>query len=158
MSDFDLDPSEATEAPPLRRSSEHWTLLAFSILGLISMLGFAFYLQPDARGHGTHEQLGLSPCFPMEYWNVPCPGCGVTTAVTHAAHLNFVASVRTQPFGFLLAILGPAFGLWAIYQHLRGRDIWMQVAMRGWERAWAPALGLLLLAWLYKLAVVRSWF
>jgi len=155
-SDFEFSELEPARAP--RRSSEHWTLLGFSIAGLLSMLGFAFFLDPDGRGYGTHEQLGLKPCFPQEYWNFPCPGCGVTTSVTHAAHLQFVDAFLTQPFGLLLAIVGPAFGVWAIIQQLRGRDIWMEVAIRGWEKLWLPTLACLLLAWLYKIAVVRSWF
>lgn len=158
MDSHEFDSPDPEAAPAGRRSSEHWTLLAFSIAGLLAMLGFAFYLEPDGRGYGTHEQLGLRPCFPQEYWNFPCPGCGVTTAVTHAAHLQWWTALRTQPFGLLLAVVGPGFGLWAILQHLRGRDIWMEVAIRGWEKLWMPALIALLLAWLYKISLVRSWF
>ncbi len=158
MSAHEIEFPEPGAEPKTGRSSEHWAFLTFSILGWLAMLGFAFFLEPDGRGYGTHEQLGLKPCFPQAYWNFPCPGCGVTTAVTHTAHFQWWQALKTQPFGLLLGVLGPLFGVWAIYQQLRGRDIWMEVAMRGWERLWMPALVALLLSWLYKIAMVRAWF
>ena len=35
---------------------------------------------PDARGHGTHERLGMLPCSWPQSLGLPCPTCGVTTA------------------------------------------------------------------------------
>ncbi len=39
------------------------------LLALLALLGLA--LEPDPRGHGTHERLGLQPCLPMERWALP---------------------------------------------------------------------------------------
>ncbi len=139
-----------------KRSTEHYALLVVAAVTVVAAFGLALFLPPDARGFGTHELLGLDPCLPMERWNFPCPGCGVTTAVTHAARGEFAASLRTQPFGFVLALAAAAFALWAPIAHLRGRDLWLDLT--GWFRprlvAWIGAL--LVLGWAYKIWVVRS--
>ena len=44
MADPEFDSAEPETPPGLRRSSEHWTLLGFSIAGLLVMLGFAVFL------------------------------------------------------------------------------------------------------------------
>ena len=36
--------------------------------------------------------------------NLPCPTCGMTTAFAHAANGDMLASLGTQPLGFVLAI------------------------------------------------------
>jgi len=123
--------------------------VAFVVLGV--------FVPPDPRGYGTHEMLGMRPCMPMELWNVPCPGCGVTTSVTHAATGDLLGSLRVQPFGFLLVVGLVAFVLWAWIGHFRGRDLWDRLQEFRWSR-WASILGALMaLAWIYKTAVVRGW-
>ncbi len=150
------------EQPPDRevrgRSGEHWVVLAVSVLGVAVVVALGLLLDPDERGFGTHEQLGFRPCFPLVAWDLPCPGCGVTTAVTYAAHGDLVASIRTQPFGFALVAGALVFLGWALVQHLRGRDLWLEVTTRlraSWLQA---ALALFLAAWVYKTGVVRGWF
>ena len=76
----DVDRRSAT------RSKEHWIVLALAWLALGGAFLLGRFLEPDPRGFGTHEQLGFRACLPVELWNVPCPGCGVTTAVTLAVH------------------------------------------------------------------------
>jgi len=129
-------------------------LAGATLLGLL-VLGFLF--APDARGYGTHEQLGLQPCFPMATWNVPCPGCGVTTSVSLAMHGRLWRAIVNQPFGFVVWLCFVLFVLWAPVAHFRGRDLWhdLQVVQYG------PVLKVLAvlagLAWVYKLALVRGW-
>ncbi|NBO19844.1 MAG: DUF2752 domain-containing protein, partial [Proteobacteria bacterium] len=41
------------------------------------------WLTPDARGLGTHEQLGLPPCGFYLWYGLPCPSCGMTTSWPH---------------------------------------------------------------------------
>lgn len=78
--------------------------------------------RPDPRGFGTHEQLGLAPCRAMDWFGVPCPGCGVTTSVAHAAHGDLVASFVTQPFGLLVAAAIPLGAAAMCATALRGGD------------------------------------
>ena len=61
------------------RSKEHWIVVGGAFVTLALLLAFAFLVEPDERGFGTHEKLGLQPCAPMRYWNVPCPGSSPTS-------------------------------------------------------------------------------
>lgn len=144
-------------AAPFGRSWEHWILLGAALGGLLVLAVLGLFVDPDPRGFGTHEKLGLPPCKPMEWWNVPCPGCGVTTSVSLAAHGRFWASMRNQPFGFFVALALPAFAIWCAWHALRGRDL--NNAVHGVRVGrWGIALGCFMLAaWAYKLAMVRSW-
>ncbi len=38
-------------------------------------------------------------------WGFPCVTCGMTTAFSHAAQGDLVASLRVQPMGCVLAVL-----------------------------------------------------
>jgi hypothetical protein len=71
-----------------------WTLVA---AGAGAVLWIARALEPDARGHGTHEQLGLPPCGFLELTGIPCPGCGLTTAFAHLARADVVAAFEANP-------------------------------------------------------------
>lgn len=147
----------AADTTPARRSAEHVVLLAgaTAALGLLAL--FALFVKPDPRGFGTHEALGLPPCLPIELWNVPCPGCGVTTSVALAAHGNVGQSFANQPFGALLALSVPFAFAWAWVLHLRGRDLRVEL---GRLPAGRVAIGIVVVAsvaWLYKLALVRGW-
>ena len=109
-------------------------------------------LTPDERGYGTHEQLGLAPCAVREGIGIPCPACGVTTAVSLAARGDLLASLATQPLGLVLALGAPLVALLALLWHLAGRDLSVTVVNGRWARTVVLALaGLVLAAWLYKL-------
>src|SRR5687768_15883893 len=45
-----------------------------------SLLVVASMLQPDSRGMGTHEQLGMPPCTFLFLTGIRCPSCGMTTS------------------------------------------------------------------------------
>ena len=149
----------AMEATPTRarRHPEHWVILGIAVLGLAALVVLGVYVPPDPRGYGTHEQFGMRPCMPMELWNFPCPGCGVTTAVAHAAHGDLAGSLRVQPFGLVVVLVLLGYAGWAVTGHLRGRDLWTSLQQFRWSR-WASIAGALMaVAWLYKLAVTRGW-
>jgi hypothetical protein len=108
-------------------------------------------LEPDARGHGTHEQLGWTPCSWPVWYDVPCPTCGCTTAACLVVHGRLGAAFAAQPFGALLAIAGLAAGVHALACLLRGRSFvdllvrlpfWRLVAggvlslLAGWAYTW----------------------
>ena len=82
-----------------------------SIVLVITAGVFVYFLlqvQPDPRGHGTHEQFGMRPCGWVVQYRQPCPTCGVTTSASHLVRLELFQAVKTQPFGTALA----GFGLW----------------------------------------------
>jgi len=73
-------------------------------LGALALLGVAAALQPNPRGLGTHEQLGLRACGFHERTGYPCPTCGMTTAFAYAARGRLVEAFVVQPAGALLAL------------------------------------------------------
>ena len=77
---------------------------------------------PDARGHGTHGQLGMLPCSWPATLNAPCPTCGATTAACHIVHLSPFLAIATQPFGAAVALAGIAMGVWGLVAVVSGRN------------------------------------
>jgi hypothetical protein len=139
------------------RSREHWLVLLGALALPIVLLVLGGMLHPDSRGFGTHEQLGFKPCLPMRLWNFPCPGCGVTTSIALAAHGRPLAALRTQPFGPIVLATALAVAVWALAGHARGRDLRGELALVR-QRRWTRMLvTLALLAWAYKIALVRGW-
>jgi len=125
-------------------------LFAFGGIGMTVFMALRF-VTPDSRGVGTHEQFGLLPCFTHALTGFPCPFCGMTTAVTHAARGEWAEAFVVQPAG---ALIGLAI--------LPGAAACMLLAFVGrypmWTRApaaqrWGLRVGLALVltAWLYKL-------
>ncbi|HEB53702.1 MAG TPA: DUF2752 domain-containing protein [bacterium] len=108
---------------------------------------------PDARGHGTHEQFGMDPCgWPLVY-GIPCPTCGCTTAATQVVHGDLVGAFVTQPFGAVFALLGMLAGAHAILCLVRGRsfvDVLVRVPF--WKIVFWMFV-LLLASWGYKYLV-----
>jgi hypothetical protein len=83
--------------------------ITFGILGLV-LVGLAFVslvvLTPDARGMGTHRQLGLPPCMTFYWTGVPCPSCGMTTAWAYGMRGEFYSAMKANVAG--LVLLGQA--------------------------------------------------
>lgn len=80
-------------------------------LGCALIMGLGAWMTPAPEGHGTHVQLGMPPCGWKFAFGQPCATCGMTTAVSHAAHGDLWSSLKTQPFGLLVA-LGASVGFW----------------------------------------------
>jgi uncharacterized membrane protein len=122
------------------------------------LLLIARLLRPSANGFGTHQQLGLPPCAFLHFTGIPCPGCGLTTSVAHAARLHFYESIATQPFGlvvFIFAVLSVPLSIyfirrrvpWSKFNRLRGRNLVIRLT-----------IALFILSWLYKIAVMKCLF
>jgi len=80
-------------------------------LTLLVLLCVSASLAPSPAGHGTHEQLGLPACGFYVSTGLPCPTCGMTTAVSYAAHGELFRSFLTQPMGAVLG-LGASVMVW----------------------------------------------
>lgn len=138
------------------RGAGHWVFLGLSAAGVVGILALRVLTSPDARGHGTHEQLGLPACTLMQLTGFPCPGCGVTTSLSHLAHGQWRAALAAQPAGVLFALAGAAALLWSLLETARGGDVWAS-----FRRVWRPwmswSLGAMLLAsWIYKIAATYA--
>jgi len=126
---------------------------AAALCGVLGVLGLASILEPDARGHGTHEQLGLLPCMSVQVLGIPCPFCGMTTSFTHFAHGNPVEAFLVQPAGAFLFVLMVCGGMACAAAALAGR--WFP-ALTADSTVKKALLGVALIvgaAWLYKIAV-----
>jgi hypothetical protein len=74
-------------------------------VGSVVVLVLARVITPSSTGMGTHERLGLPPC---TFWVVTghgCPGCGLTTSVSHMAHGDVVAAFLANPMGIVFFVL-----------------------------------------------------
>jgi len=90
-------------------------------VGLIAPLVVASQLTPNRRGRGTHEQLGLPPCFSVVMFGVRCPSCGMTTSFAHLARGEFAAAAKANLGGVLLAGLSVAASAWFAWAGVAGR-------------------------------------
>ena len=79
-----------------------WGSLA---VGGVAVLVAASLLEPDARGYGTHTQLGLPPCGFLTLTGLPCPGCGLTTAFAHGVRGDWWLAGASNPLGLALFLL-----------------------------------------------------
>lgn len=82
-------------------------LLLLWSLFLVAGFSLAASVSPDPRGFGTHQRFwpGMRPCSFMEYFQIPCPSCGMTTSFAHFVRGQWLSSARANPAGLLLAIV-----------------------------------------------------
>ncbi len=123
-------------------------IAAVVALACLTLLGIAAWLQPSPTGVGTHTQLfPLQSCAWIEYANMPCPTCGMTTAFAHAADGHFIKSFLTQPMGCVLAI-ATAMAFWvSLYITFTGSPIW-----RVFQRMWRPSV-----VWIMAILILAAW-
>lgn len=91
--------------------------------GLTVVFALAWWLKPDPRGLGTHQQLGLPPCSFHWVTGLPCPSCGMTTSFSHLMHGDVRESLKANPVGTLLAGLCLAAIPWCVLSGLLGRRL-----------------------------------
>ena len=120
-------------------------------LGALSVLSIARWLEPDPRGFGTHEQLGLPPCGFAQLTGLGCPSCGLTTAFAYMARGLLTPALRAHALGPLLFALTCASVPLGIVASARAWPI--SVTLR---RLRAPALAVIIAGAALVHWVVRS--
>ena len=90
---------------------ERFLLVSVSV-GMLGLLGFAGWLQPDESGVGTHRKLGFPACGAITMCGIPCPSCGMTTSWSWFARGHWWRSWTTNPGGFSLAIFVVVMSSW----------------------------------------------
>jgi len=124
-------------------------------LACFAVLIVAMRLTPSPTGMGTHTALGLQPCAFALRLGIPCPSCGMTTSFAWFVRGNLAASFYVQPMGCLLA-LATAFGFWlGFYIALTGRPVYRLLDFLAPRRAILPLMGLVILAWAWKIYIHR---
>lgn len=107
----------ADPAPTFAQALATRALWLFALLASWPVVGLSFWLRPDARGFGTHQQLGLPPCNFQESTHIPCPGCGLTTSFTNMAHGHVIDAFAAHLMGpplFLITAAVAVFSPWAL--------------------------------------------
>lgn len=116
----------------------------------VALVWTLLHVHPDARGFGTHEQLGMTPCSWPASYGAPCPTCGVTTAAAALVHLRPLQALGIQPFGAILAGTGLFAAGFALFCLLRGRSFLDGLTWLPYGRILLVGVLLLLGSWLYK--------
>ena len=91
---------------------------------LLAMLGVAATIEPDERGYGTHQRLGLPPCTFQVVTGVRCPSCGMTTSWAHLVRGHLIKSLKSNAGGTLVGVIAILLAPWAVLSGLRGRWLW----------------------------------
>ncbi|MEZ6317893.1 MAG: DUF2752 domain-containing protein [Phycisphaerales bacterium] len=148
-----MPPQSTTPPSAPARPSTRGPRIASALVALacLAVLGLAAWLKPDAAGHGTHTQLGLANCQWVAMFDEPCPTCGMTTSFAYAANADFLHGLKTQPFGFLLA-LGTATVFWgAVHGAVTNAALGREATRLINGKTLLVAFAMLLAAWVYKL-------
>lgn len=95
-------------------------LLTWSLF-LLGGFALAWRLEPDPRGFGTHERLGLPPCSFRALCGLPCPTCGMTTSFSHLTRGRLDQALAANAGGVALALVCAAQVPWCWCSALRGR-------------------------------------
>ena len=56
----------------------------------------------------------------MQWYNIPCPSCGMTTSWSHMMRGQVLRAAQANAGGMLLAIAAAVFGPWMLVSGLRG--------------------------------------
>ena len=149
----DLEPgcSEPANAAAATLPARIRWLLVLTAAGLAMSLAIAGAVEPDPRGYGTHEHLGLRPCTFRVLFNRPCPSCGMTTAWAYAMHGHWLFAFRANAGGALLALAAMLAAVWFLGSAVLGRWLFRPPSPK-WIGLGASAVGLITLAqWLVRL-------
>jgi hypothetical protein len=121
--------------------------------GLVIVFFLSWWLKPDPRGLGTHEQLMLFPCNFHAVTGIPCPFCGMTTAFAHMARGQVSEALLAQPVGAAGFVACVALLPIAIAGLLAGKDALGAVRRLPWGRLSKALVAMLAASWAFKIAV-----
>lgn len=154
---FDVRDRQDGPDTPAYSKSDRDKYITLGIASIIC-LSVARALQASPGGVGTHTQLGLPPCSFLHLTGIPCPACGLTTSVAHAARFHFYESMITQPFGlvvFIAAVLTIPLSICFMRRRVPLSKI---KGFRGRKPALYLMTAFFILSWLYKIAAMKGLF
>ncbi|MSQ90202.1 MAG: DUF2752 domain-containing protein [Phycisphaerales bacterium] len=146
----------AAVAAPVRLQLSDRLVIGGCAVGAVALLAVAAWLDPDPSRMGTHTQLGIPSCTWPTMLGLPCPSCGMTTSFALAADGRIIDSLRAQPLGFLLAVGVAAFAVAGVYAAATGSRMVGAIASSFGPKWWLFLGGAALLAWGYKILLVRG--
>jgi hypothetical protein len=129
--------------------------IAWGVIALlcVSILAVAVYLQPDPRGYGTHERLGLPPCGFIVTTGLPCPTCGMTSSFAYMMHGHPLRAFVAQPAGALLCVGTVFTALYALSAAVQGHMLGIQWDRLGPVRVALTIIFVFIGSWGVKLAL-----
>lgn len=156
--------TDITTAPPLDSAAEtngsgyrlgraSRALLALWTLFLLAGFALAASLEPDPRGYGTHQRLGLPPCTFQILFSLKCPSCGSTTSFAHFIRGEWLASIRANPAAFGLAVMSAAMVPWGILSTWLGRTWRVERPATVFVWLLSGVVTLSLLQWVVRIAI-----
>jgi hypothetical protein len=131
-----------------RRRERHWTMLTVAMI--VVVFSFALQVRSDER-----VELRFLPGYPLpqsclsrQWFNVNCPGCGLTRSFIYLAQGNWQRSLSQHRIGWLLAI--------AVLAQFPYRWFALRNNSQSTSPVWAKRFGLLLIVallanWLFNL-------
>jgi hypothetical protein len=147
-----LEENLSVEIEPDDTHLSPWARAVLVVMAVFLTAGFglARSLDPDPRGYGTHQRLGLPECTIQAWFDRPCPGCGMTTSFAHFVRGEWRASAQANPAGLWMAAGCLALIPWSGVSAYRGRywgvtDPWPTAAVLA--ATWG---GLSLLVWAWR--------
>ncbi len=135
---------------------ERFTSLVIGLVAAAPVVVAAF-LRADPSGLGTHVQLGMPTCTWPTAMGITCPSCGMTTAFAHAAAGDLVASLRTQPMGFLLAVLATATAILGLLGAVTGSRLGYWLCRSPGRAGWWTIGSIAFASWLLTTARLKGW-
>jgi hypothetical protein len=130
-------------------------LTALAVLvGTAGILGFAWHVNPDPKGVGTHRQLGLGPCGFLLTTGLPCPTCGMTTSFAYTVRGDLVDAFWAQPAGTLLALCTAGLGLVAVIVLATGRRLELNWYRVNPMHVLVTCIVIFLGSWVFKIVMV----
>ncbi len=100
-------------------STSRLLLVAWSLF-LLTGFSLAVWLEPDPRGYGTHQRLGLPECSFRALFNIPCPSCGMTTSFAYFVRGQFMHAAEANVAGLALAMVCALQVPWCWWSAYRG--------------------------------------
>lgn len=120
---------------------------------MLAVLALASRLEPNPRGYGTHEQMGLGPCAFLASTGRFCPSCGLTTSFAWFMRGKLARSWGANPAGSLLAPTGLALIPWLLAVAARGRPAPFRTPEQPLVVLAVAAVAVTLLSWTVRMTL-----
>jgi hypothetical protein len=120
---------------------------------LLGLLATARSLTPDARGFGTHEQLGLTPCSFYRWTGWQCPTCGATTAWSHALRGDWSAAANANLAAAVACPFAVTLAGWCLASAIVGRFLLISPTLRVWLVIGSVLVAIALLDWIRRVLI-----
>ena len=148
-----LDLTESTGRSAAHRRGRLRVYATLVVVGCAGILGLAARLTPNPKGYGTHRQLGFGRCGMLITTGLPCPTCGMTTAVAYAVRGRLIRAFLAQPAGLVFALATAACLIGAGWVVVTGRMLPIRIPFVTPYQLFFGLLVLLLGSWVFKIVV-----